>query len=117
MSRATGNKPVTMGGQELQLRFSIMAMAELEDRWNCADINGVLLRLQSPSIRDFIDLLFALTRSNHEEMTREECARLLDDEGIGGTTRALLEAVEISTDKSDEGDGEANPKGASGKRR
>lgn len=110
MSKATGQRTLTIAGEEYTLRFSIMAIAELEKMWNVKTINGVVARLDDPGVNDMIDLFYALTRSHHPEITRDVCEKILDDEGLEGTTDALLSSVsDGQPDDDDEEEGDENP--------
>lgn len=103
MSRATGERTLEIGGRQVKLRFSIMALVELEQRWECKGIAEVINRASNPGATDLVDLFYAMTRSHHanhgDGMPREVCLELLDEAGLGGLTESILGALGDAADE------------------
>lgn len=84
---ATGHlqdKQATFKGKAYTFRFSFLAVAALKEAWGIAwhDDAEVISRALGGAITDVPVMLWALTRSHHPDLTREEIAKLCDDEGL-----------------------------------
>lgn len=95
------DKPITIGGKNLNLRFSLRAMIALKDHWKLSDDEDmqakgattgdqkVIDRLSNPTMEDFVVIVWAACRSHHPEMTLDDVLSLIDDGGIAGLRETL----------------------------
>lgn len=115
--KADGKRQIKIGGRTFTLRFSILALATLEELWSCSGMQEVMKRASNPGANELVDIFYAVTRSHHgedETLTRKHCLLLLDEEGLGGVTESLLGAIADSADDAagEEADTSGKPKPA-----
>lgn len=92
--RASADAQIMIGAQAYTLRFSVKALAALQDHWELASISAVsdkLSRLDDDglTIEDYQALLWAGLRTHHPGVDKELCLDLLDELGLAGLEAAL----------------------------
>ena len=101
------DKPITVGGRPLTIRFSLRAMLALRDKWGYEDDEPgtpnartgdqkVLERLDNLGMKDFVTVLWAATRTHHPDLTEETLIDMMDEGGIDGL-KATLDSVILAS--------------------
>lgn len=110
---ASPDRQITIGERNLTIRFSLRAVLALQDLWKLENEEAVHARLKKPEnqISDFVDIIWASTRSHHPELTRDEIMDLLDAAGIEGLGKAAQEAI-LAAIPPDEAKGGKGPRPA-----
>ncbi len=87
--------PITLGGQQLTIRFSIRAMLLLKKRWGLTTEAEVEERVQKAGLEEFIVILWAALQKHHPEVTEDQVLDWLD-EGGSDAMEGVKEALEAS---------------------
>lgn len=104
MAQNHAPKTLEAGGKSLQLVFSFRAMFFLQDEWKLEDdpkdqADGktadqkVMDRVTKASLRDVVDVVWAMTRSEHPDLAREDVLELLDKRGFNGLPEILATVI------------------------
>jgi len=94
--KASADRQIEVGGRAITLRYSIKAMAALQDHWGLASFQEVGGKMQglgeSLSADDMVAIFWAGTRTHHPEIGKAEVLDLIDDAGIEEIQGAMLDA-------------------------
>lgn len=97
---------VEIGGTLYRLKFSVLAMMALKDRWLIQDDDAVLRRAIKGNVTDIPALFHALTRTHNPELSYSQAMKLLDAAGIDATYgygRPMAHAIGIGLPKPSKG--------------
>lgn len=99
-----------IAGQSYTLRFSVKALAAMQDHWQLPNLDAVGQKLGTlesgdASLEDYTAILWAALRTHHADVTKEQAFDLLDDMGIEGFLSVISDCVGAS---AVEGGGEAS---------
>lgn len=85
--------PLTVGDKTYQLRFSVIAMSALQDRWGLDNDKEVVAKIQKGNLKDVVTVLWACMQTHHPELTEQFVMGMLDDAGATGLTTILNQVV------------------------
>lgn len=94
---AVADRQITIGDNSYTLRFSVRAMAALQDHYQLPSLTAVGAKLQDSdnlSITDMVAMLWAGLRTYHPEITFDEALGMLDDMGIENMQSVLGDAMQ-----------------------
>lgn len=92
---ALADRQLEAGGRVYTLRFSVRAMAALQDHYGVASFNDVAERLQNVAAigaGDLVAIVWAGLRTHHPEVTKDEVLGILDEIGPAGVLAVTGEA-------------------------
>ena len=104
---ASQDRQVEVGDETYTLRFSIRAMAALQDHYGLSSLDAVGEKLQDQenlSVNDMVAVLWAGLRTHHPELTMDDAMGILDDLGVAGMQATLGEAMSSAMPEGDEGE-------------
>lgn len=117
--KANQDQKFEINGKVYTLRFSIKAMAVLQDHYGVKSIQEVGKRMSDQSslgIPDFVAIMWAGLQRHHPEMTKESVLDLLDDLGmesmqgiLGDAVYAGMPSEQEATEKAEASDRPTNP--------
>jgi hypothetical protein len=93
---ASADRTLVVGGRSYTLRFSIRAMAALQDHYDLQSLDAVGKKLQDTaniSIDDMVAIMWAGLRTHHRDTTMEDALDILDELGMEGMQKTLGEAM------------------------
>lgn len=96
--------------QTYTLRFSIRAMAALQDHYGLASLDAVGRKLQDTenlAIQDMVAIMWAGLRTHHRDMTMDHAMDILDELGVEGMQRTLGEAMDGAMPEAEDGEGDS----------
>jgi predicted flap endonuclease-1-like 5' DNA nuclease len=73
------DRPATLGGKRVILRFAMIAMLALKERWKIEDDAPLFARIGKERFTDTPALIWACLQTHHPEWTLEEVTRFCDD--------------------------------------
>lgn len=94
---ALADKQVTFGDKTFTVRFSVKAMAAMQDHFGLTSITEVGARLSdfnALGIDDLIGVLWAALRTHHPDVTKDMVLDLMDEVGIEGLQSTMQGAYE-----------------------
>lgn len=114
MKRANPDVQIEAGGEAYTLRFSVKALAALQDYWELPSLDAVgqkLNQLDSGdiSVSDYTAILWAALRTHHPEATMEQSLDIFDELGIDGLTSVIVDAMSASSSE-DGGKASSDPR-------
>lgn len=113
---ASVDRPLPVGDRTYTLRFSIRAMAALQDHYELPSLDAVGKKLQDTknmSVQDMTAILWAGLQTHHrEEVDMDTALDILDELGVDGMQVALGDAMNAGMPPGGEGgaDGARPPK-------
>lgn len=93
---AVADRQITIGDKTYLLRFSVRAMAALQDYFQLATLTEVGERLQDTSmlgVKDLVALLWAGLQTHHRDVSMDDALTLLDEMGLDGMQETLGQAM------------------------
>lgn len=109
------DRQVRIGSRSYTLRFSVRAMAALQDHWGLQSLKAVGDRMAALGadlgVDDLVGILWAGLRTHHPGLTQADVLDMLDEAGMDGLLEALSSALAGALPDSEGGDGaaEAHP--------
>lgn len=92
------DRQVTIGGSRFTLRFSVRAMAALQEHWGLPSFKAVGARMaelgDDLGVDDLVGILWAGLRTHHPDVTKEDVLDLVDAAGMDGLVDAMAAALE-----------------------
>ena len=77
------DRVISLGGRDFTLRYSVRAMAALQDHWGLKSFQEVSNRMEvldeQLSAHDLVGILWAGLRTHHREMTKDDVMDILDE--------------------------------------
>jgi hypothetical protein len=89
---ASADRQLVVGDRSYTLRFSLRAMAALQDHFGLSSLDAVGRKLQDAEnlgVNDMAALLWAGLRTHHRDTTVDDALDILDDIGMEGMQEAL----------------------------
>ncbi|HSH40544.1 MAG TPA: GTA-gp10 family protein [Arenicellales bacterium] len=93
---ASPDRTIEVNGTTYTLRFSIRAMAALQDHYGLPSLDAVGKKLQDTenlSIEDMVAIMWAGLRTHHRDLTMDDALDMLDELGVNGMQQTLGEAM------------------------
>lgn len=109
--KANPDQQFEIGGKSYTLRFSVKAMAALQDHYQLGSVSEVLKHLSdmtNMSIDDFATLMWAGLQRHHPGMTKDEAMNVMDDLGLVGS-QAIIAAAMYAGAPEDQAAGSKGP--------
>lgn len=94
---ASADRQIEIGEESYTLRFSVRAMAALQDHYQLSSLTAVGEKLSDGdnlSINDMVAMLWAGLRTHHADVTFEQATDILDDMGLENMQSVLGEALQ-----------------------
>ena len=104
------DRQVTIGGKAFTLRFSLKAIAALQEIFGTVSLSETVARLsdfKSHGALDWVGIFWAGCISHHPDLTIQDVMTLLDENGIDAAIEPLTTAFTASLPSTD--DAPANP--------
>lgn len=124
MRPQVADRQISIGGRSFTLRFSVRAMAGLQDHWQLPSFKAVGARMASLgddlAVDDLVGILWAALRTHHPDLTQADVLDLVDEAGMDGLVEAMSAALGASLPDAGGGDGAASanpPKPKTGRSR
>lgn len=90
------DRQITVGGKTYTLRFSIRAMAALQEHWGLKSINGIGAKLEAlgddMGADDLVAVVWSGLRTHHPELSKDDALSMLDEVGLGGLDGVIGDA-------------------------
>jgi len=102
--RKTKNNKINLEGKEYELNLDLNAFAELEEIYG--DVTEALDGLEKGSFKAIRAILFAILKSQDEELTLVKVGKMINMSNIVEITNKLTETAENSLPELDEGEAE-----------
>jgi len=102
--RKTKNNKINLEGKEYELNLDLNAFAELEEIYG--DVTEALDGLEKGSFKAIRAILFAILKSQNEELTLVKVGKMINMSNIVEITNKLTETAENSLPELDEGEAE-----------
>jgi len=96
---ASADRQLVVGDCSYTLRFSLRAMAALQDHFGLTSLDAVGLKLQDTAnlgVNDMAAMLWAGLRTHHRDTTLDEALGILDELGLEGMEAALGPAMQAA---------------------
>lgn len=100
--RKTKNNKITLEGQEYDITLDLNAFAELEEIYG--DVTEALDGLEKGSFKAIRAILYAILKSQNEELTLLKVGKMINMSNIVEITNKLNETAENSLPELDEGE-------------
>lgn len=105
------DQQVRIGGKSYTLRFSVKALAALQEHWRLASFREVGDRLggigDAMGADDLVGILWAGLRTHHAEIDKTDVLDLIDAAGMDGLVTAISVAIAGSLPDGEEATGAA----------
>ncbi|CAN5480752.1 hypothetical protein BH10PSE7_BH10PSE7_15500 [soil metagenome] len=95
MPKASPDRQIEVSGRSYTLRYSLKAMAALQDHYGLASIDEVAQHLSDANrmgVNDIVALIWAGLRTHHPEVTQEQTLDLVDELGVAEMTSTIRDA-------------------------
>jgi len=102
--RKTKNNKINLEGKEYELNLDLNAFAELEEIYG--DVTEALDGLEKGSFKAIRAILFAILKSQDEELTLVKVGKMINMSNIVEITNKLTATAENSLPELDEGEAE-----------
>ena len=104
VNRMRGEVPATLEGRDYKLRLTLGGLAELEDYFACSDLVSLSERLEQGrlSARDCIAIMGIGLRGAGHQLTNDEVANLLHDDGAGGYVAIVADLLSAAFGPADD---------------
>lgn len=111
MPKTFPDRQITVGDRSYTVRFSIKAMAALQDHYSLASIDevGAHLAQMKFGLGDITAILWAGLRSRHPEVTLDQAEDIVDEAGLDGLQDLLGSAFGTALPPSKPGAGKSGP--------
>lgn len=103
------DRQITVGGQTYTLRFSIRALACLQEHYGLESIDAVGHRLADTEkfgVEDLIAIVWAGLRTHHREVDKEQVLDMLDEVGVAGIEGVVGDAFAAASGEASKGGGD-----------
>lgn len=109
---AVADRQISIGDKTYTLRFSVRAMAALQDHFKLASLTEVGEKLQDAAtlgVKDLVALLWAGLQTHHRDLSMDDALTMLDEMGLDRMQETLGHAMaaalpEASGDAEESGD-------------
>lgn len=101
------DRQIEIGGKVYTLRFSLKAMAALQEHFGLASLAGLQEAMARLGAADVAGVIWAGLRTHHPEVTRDMAMDMADDLGLDGAMQVLNEGLAAAMP---EGDGAEDPR-------
>lgn len=101
------DRQVEVGGKVYTLRFSIKAMAALQEHFQLPSLNDLQGAMAKVGAGDVAGVIWAGLRTHHPEVTKDQAMEIADDLGLEGAMQLLNDGFGAAMP---EGEGEADPR-------
>lgn len=96
IKRASADRQVTIDGKVLNLRYSIKAMAALQDHWGLKSFQQVGAKMQALgqelSAGDMVAIIWAGLRTHHPDIDKGAVLDMIDELGLNELQEVMTEA-------------------------
>jgi hypothetical protein len=110
---ASIDQQLVVGDRSYTLRFSVRAMAALQDHFGLNSLTAVGQKLQESandlSVKDMTALLWAGLRTHHPEVTMDQALGILDELGVEGMQESLGKALYGAMPQQGDAEGKGDP--------
>jgi len=101
------DRQIEVSGKVYNLRFSLKAMAALQEHFGLASLTELQGAMERVSAGDVAGVIWAGLRTHHPEVTKDMAMDMADDLGLDGAMKLLNEGFGAAMP---EGDGDADPR-------
>ena len=110
------DRTIRLGGRDYTMRFSVRAMAALQDHWGVKSFQEVSDKMntldEQLSADDLVGILWAGLRTHHREITKEDVLDILDEaESLEAIQRSITLALIGALPDEDRGPANGAPLG------
>ena len=109
-SKGVADQQVRIGKHSYTLRYSVKALAALQDHWGLQSFAEVGERLSSigtgMNADDLVGILWAGLRTHHPDIDKEAVLDLIDDAGMDGLVDAMTAAITGGLPSAESGEGQ-----------
>lgn len=106
---ANADRQIVIGDNRYTLRFSVRAMAALQDHYQLPSLTAVGEKLQDSdnlSVKDMVAMLWAGLRTHHRDVSLEDALDMLDEMGLENMQSMLGDAMQGAMPDADPATGE-----------
>lgn len=101
---ATADVQMTVGGKAYTLRYSVRALAALQDHFRLASLTAVQQRLSAPDswgARDIVAIIWAGLQTHHRDLTMDDVMDLVDEAGLDAISSVAGAAFDAAAPPED----------------